>query len=173
MNEKVVTQKIFSKADEKHMLLALNLAEKAASLKEVPVGAVVVDKGGIVIGAGYNQTESLKDASAHAEMIALKEAMQTLGKKEGNWRLLDCTLYCTLEPCAMCLGAIWLARPKKIVWAAPDIRQGACGSFVDLLKEKHPCHTLESRAGLFADRSSKLLKDFFCKRREENKEFSK
>lgn len=169
MNEKVVTQNIFSKTDQKHMLLALSLAEKAATLNEVPVGAVVVDKRGTVIGKGYNQTESLQDASAHAEIIALKEAMQTLGKAQGNWRLNDCVLYCTLEPCVMCLGAIWLARPKKIVWAAPDIRQGACGSFVDLLKEKHPCHTLESQKGLFADKSSKLLKDFFAKRREENK----
>ncbi len=169
MNEKVVTQKIFSKVDQKHMLLALSLAEKAAALNEVPVGAVIVDKRGIVIGKGYNQTESLQDASAHAEMIALKEAMQTLGKTQGNWRLNDCVLYCTLEPCVMCLGAIWLARPKKIVWAARDIRQGACGSFVDLLKEKHPCHTLESQEGLFADKSSRLLKDFFCKRRGENK----
>ena len=169
MNEKVGAQKIFSKADEKHMLLALSLAEKAAALKEVPVGAVVVDAKGVVVGTGYNQTEFLKDASAHAEMIALKMAMEALGKSEGNWRLSGCMLYCTLEPCTMCLGAIWLARPKKIIWAAPDIRHGACGSFINLLKEKHPCHTIESQQGLFADRSSALLKEFFSKRREENK----
>ena len=106
--------------DKDYMEVALEEAQKAYDAGEVPVGAVVVFQNQI-ISRSYNQVESLQDASAHAEMLCLKQAAQKLG----NWRLLDCTLYCTLEPCLMCAGAMILSRIKTLVWGAQDIRHGA------------------------------------------------
>lgn len=138
------------------MKAALEEAQKAYAAREVPVGAVIVFQNQIIASA-YNQVETLQDATAHAEMLCLKQAAEKLG----NWRLLDCTLYCTLEPCLMCAGAIILSRVKKIVWGAQDIRHGAGGSFIH-----HPIHRVEVHQGVLHHESSKLLKDFFKEQRE-------
>lgn len=144
------------------MKKALELAKQSFDADEVPVGALVIDANGELIGRGYNLVESKNDASQHAEVIALKNAMQKLD----SWRLLDCTLYTTLEPCTMCFGLICLSRVKRLVWGAPDIRHGACGSFVNLLEEKHPTHTLQWTEGVLKDESAQLLKEFFRRKRQ-------
>ncbi len=149
--------------DEKFMLDALKEAWKAFASEEVPVGAVLV-KEGRIIARGGNQVELLKDATAHAEMLCLTAGANALD----NWRLLDTTLYCTIEPCAMCAGAMLLSRVKTVVWGAPDIRHGAGGSWVDLFGEKHPMHDIEVRKGVYAAEASFLLKEFFSKRRKSN-----
>ena len=139
---------------------ALKLAKKGAETEEVPVGAVLVyqDK---IIAKGYNQVELLQDATAHAEMLCLTAGSAALE----NWRLIDTTLYCTLEPCPMCAGAILAARVKRLVWAAPDLRLGANGSWIDLFAEKHPMHTLEITSHVLEEEAAALMKDFFQKRR--------
>ena len=149
--------------DQKYMQLALEMAKLAVQKEEVPVGAVLVSEG-LVISKKCNLVESLNDATAHAELLCIQEGARRLG----SWRLLGTTLYTTLEPCSMCLGAILLARVSKVVYGAPDIRHGACGSFVNLLNQKHPTHTLEIKAGVYEDESRMLLKNFFKKRRSEN-----
>ncbi len=140
---------------------ALKEARKAFDRDEVPIGAVVV-QGGRVIARGYNQVELLKDATAHAEMIVIGMASAALD----NWRLLDTTLYCTLEPCAMCAGALLNARIKRLVWGAPDLRQGASGSWIDLFANKHPMHTIEIQSGVLAAESAALMQEFFGKCRK-------
>ena len=142
------------------MRFALAEAQKAYDAKEVPIGAVLVFQNQI-ISAAYNQVESLKDATAHAEMLCLKKAAEKLG----NWRLLDCTLYCTLEPCLMCAGAMILSRVKTLVWGAPDLRHGAGGSLMDVFAMEHPIHQLEITKGVLQDESAALLKKFFQERR--------
>lgn len=143
---------------------ALKQAKKAADAEEVPVGAVLVyqDK---IISRGYNQVELLKDATAHAEMLCLTAGAHALE----NWRLNDTTLYCTLEPCAMCAGAILAGRVKRLVWAAPDLRLGANGSWVDLFSHKHPMHTVEITSGILEEEASFLMKNFFQNRRVSGK----
>ncbi|MEL7430933.1 MAG: tRNA adenosine(34) deaminase TadA [Chlamydiota bacterium] len=148
------------KLDRWFMQEALLEAKKAFLEEEVPVGAVIVREN-LVIGAGHNRVESLKDATAHAEILALKSASQSMG----DWRLLDTTLYVTLEPCVMCAGAIMQSRVKRVVFGAKDLRLGANGSFVDLFKEKHPMHQVVIEGGVLAEESSVLLKTFFQKRR--------
>ena len=149
---------------------ALKEARKALNQDEVPVGAVLVINKQIV-ARGYNQVELLQDATAHAEMICL-----TAGAAETNqWRLLDATLYSTLEPCAMCAGAMFASRLKRLVWGAKDLRLGANGSWVDLFSQKHPMHTIEVRSGLLEEESADLMRTFFQtqrKRREERSSFS-
>ena len=152
-----------SSEDEKFMFDALKQAWSAFTQEEVPVGAVLV-KEGKIIARGCNQVELLKDATAHAEMLCLTAGANALD----NWRLLDTTLYCTIEPCAMCAGAMLLSRVKAVVWGAPDIRHGAGGSWVDLFDKKHPMHEIEVRKGVYADEASFLLKEFFSKRRQSN-----
>lgn len=147
------------------MLEALKEAYKAYEAEEVPVGAVLVHKGR-VIARGHNQVEMLQDATAHAEMICMTSGAVALE----NWRLLECTLYCTLEPCAMCAGASILSRVPKIVWGAPDIRHGANGSWVDLFDKPHPIHQVEIKGGVLEGYSSFLLKEFFKARREKSNE---
>ena len=161
MNKRVDISTKIALSDTFWMEKALALAKQSFDKDEVPVGAVVVDAHGQWLGQGNNQVESKNDASYHAEVVALKEAMKTLN----SWRLTDCTLYTTLEPCTMCFGLICLSRVKRIVWGAPDIRHGACGSFINLLKEKHPTHTLEWTGGVLKDESAKLLKEFFRRKR--------
>jgi len=139
---------------------ALRQAKKAADSEEVPVGAVLVHQDKI-IARGYNQVELLKDATAHAEMLCLTSGAHVLE----NWRLLDTTLYCTLEPCVMCAGAILASRVKRLVWAAPDLRLGANGSWIDLFAQKHPMHTVEVCSGVLAEEAAFLMKDFFQTRR--------
>jgi tRNA(adenine34) deaminase len=148
-----------AKTDQEFMRFALAEAQKAYDAKEVPIGAVLVFQNQI-ISSSYNQVESLKDATAHAEMLCLKKAAEKLG----NWRLLDCTLYCTLEPCLMCAGAMILSRVKTLVWGAPDLRHGAGGSLMNAF-DHHPIHQLEIRQGILKDESASLLKKFFQERR--------
>lgn len=142
--------------DEQFMLEALKEAWKAFKADEVPVGAVLV-KNKHVIARGYNQVEMLKDATAHAEMLCM-----TAGEAAcDNWRLAETTLYCTMEPCSMCAGAMLLTRVPVLVWGAPDLRHGANGSWVDLLGSVHPTHVIQVRKGVLADYSTQILKDFF------------
>ena len=142
------------------MSQALKEARRAYDLGEVPVGAVLVHNEQI-IARGHNQVELLKDATAHAEMLCLTAGSSTLD----NWRLLDATLYCTLEPCSMCAGAMLLSRLSRLVWAAPDLRHGANGSWCDLFANKHPTHTLEITSGVLAAESADLLRQFFQEKR--------
>ncbi len=116
--------------DEEMMLKALELAEKAYSIGEIPVGAVVVDGFGNIVGKGYNRRESDNSPIAHAELLAIEEAAETLG----SWRLSDCTLYVTLEPCPMCAGAIINSRLKRVVYGAFDDKSGACASVINLFE---------------------------------------
>ena len=147
------------------MQQALMLAKKAWELGEVPVGAVLTDPQGGVIGTGYNQTISMHDPSAHAEMVALRDA----ALRHKNYRLPDTTLYVTLEPCVMCIGALIHARVKRVVFAALDPKTGACGSALSLHLSALNHQTLVEH-GLLADEASALLRDFFRQRRAQAKQ---
>jgi len=148
--------------DQSYMQLALQLAQAAAQAGEVPVGAIVV-KDGAVIGRGSNAPIQNHDPSAHAEIIALREAARHLG----NYRLVDCTLYVTLEPCAMCSGAIQHARITKLVFGASDPKTGACGSVVNLMNEPKLNHHTEVVGGILAEECGALLSSFFKQRRQQ------
>ena len=150
--------------EENFMRLALRHAQHAFREKEVPIGAVIVDSNGIVLATARNQVETKHDVTAHAEI----ECLRKVTKLRNNWRLPDCTLYTTLEPCPMCLGAIQASRIKRVVYGASDLRVGACGSWVDLVSSKHPYHTVEIKSGLLQEESSILLKRFFQMRRRES-----
>ena len=142
------------------MNLALREAERALDHDDVPIGAVVV-RDGEVIGAGHNERELREDPTAHAEVLALREAAAKLG----SWRVLDSVLYVTLEPCAMCAGAIVLARVPRVVYAATDPKAGAAGSIMDLLDHPRLNHRPEVAGGLLAEESSALIVEFFRTRR--------
>jgi tRNA(adenine34) deaminase len=142
--------------DIRWMRLALEEAQKAYELGEVPVGAVAVYEGQ-VIGEGFNRKESDQDPTAHAEMIALRQAAQRLG----NWRLIGVTLYCTLEPCPMCAGAMIQGRLQRLVYGAPDTRFGADGTVVEVLSEPAFNHRVQVTSGLMAEEASELLQRFF------------
>ena len=146
--------------DEDYMRMAIALAEEAASLGEVPVGAVVV-KNREVIGRGKNAPISLNDPTAHAEIQAMREAAKHLG----NYRLVDCTLYVTLEPCAMCSGAIQHARIARLVYGASDPKTGCCGSVINLMEEQRLNHHCEVEGNLLAEECGALLSSFFRQRR--------
>jgi tRNA(adenine34) deaminase len=148
-------------SDERYMRLALRLAARAASRDEVPVGAVVVC-GGRVVGRGHNQVEVKRSALHHAEIGALRQAAQKLGR----WRLTGCTLYVTLEPCAMCAGAMMLSRIDRLVYAADDPKAGACGSVSNIIAEKKLNHVIQVERGLLKDEASQLLKEFFRNKRK-------
>lgn len=135
---------------------ALELAQKAASLGEIPVGAVVVDKDGNIVGEGYNQRETLCSPTAHAELIAIEAAAKRLGRR----RLSDCTLYVTLEPCPMCAGAVMNAHLKRLVYGAFDDKNGACASVVTLFDEKFT-HIPMVRSRVLEKRCGDILTDFF------------
>jgi tRNA(adenine34) deaminase len=143
------------------MQTALELAQQAQDQGEVPVGAVVA-RDGVIIGRGYNRPISAADPTAHAEIMALRAA----GDHLGNYRLLDCTLYVTLEPCTMCIGAIFHARIQRLVFAATDPKTGACGSVIDLPAEVRLNHHLQVDSGILATEASALLKQFFAQRRK-------
>jgi len=149
--------------DISFMQVALELAQQAAQTGEVPVGAVVV-KDGAIIGRGYNQPISLHDPTAHAEVMAMRDAAQQLG----NYRLPGYDLYVTLEPCCMCAGAIMHARIGRVVYAAPDPKTGACGSVINLFAESQLNHHTEVAGGVLAYESSILLRGFFTGRRLNN-----
>ena len=154
-----MTDRFFPR-DEYFMRLALREAERALEHDDVPVGAVMV-AGGEVIGAGHNERELRQDPSAHAEMLAIREASRALG----SWRLLETVLYVTLEPCAMCAGAIVLARVPRVVYGTADPKAGAAGSVLDVLAEPRLNHRPEVAGGLLAPECAELLRAFFNARR--------
>jgi len=145
-----------SDTDERFMREALREAEKAAEKGEVPIGCVVVHDGRIV-GRGHNLREQLQDSTAHAEMIAISAACGTIG----SWRLEDCTLYVTLEPCSMCAGAIVLSRIGRVVFGPRDPKGGACRSLFQITDDDRLNHTVELTEGVLDERSTLLLKSFF------------
>jgi tRNA(adenine34) deaminase len=150
----------FFPRDEYFMRLALREAERALEHDDVPIGAVVVHDGEVV-GVGANERELRGDPTAHAEILALREASSRLG----SWRLLDCVLYVTLEPCAMCAGAIVLARVPRVIYGADDPKAGMAGSVLDVLGEPRLNHRPEVARGLLAAESADLLRTFFASRR--------
>ncbi|MFZ9193806.1 MAG: tRNA adenosine(34) deaminase TadA [Burkholderiales bacterium] len=150
-------------SDSDYMQHALDLAAQAAAAGEVPVGAVVVHQG-VIVGRGFNQPISRADPSAHAEIMALRDAGQALG----NYRLADCDLYVTLEPCVMCSGAIMHARIRQVVFGATDPKTGACGSIIDLFAESRLNHHATVIAGVKAPESITLLQNFFASRRNKS-----
>lgn len=146
--------------DISYMRIALELARQARDHDEVPVGAVVVQNG-MIIGRGYNNPICASDPTAHAEVVAMRDA----GNHLANYRLPECTLYVTLEPCAMCMGAMFHARIERLVYAAADPKTGACGSIIDLPSQAKLNHHLQVTAGIMASEASMLLKQFFAQRR--------
>jgi tRNA(adenine34) deaminase len=150
----------FFPLDEHFMRLALREAERALEHDDVPVGAVLVHEGEVA-GVAHNEREVRQDPTAHAEMLAIREAARALG----SWRLLDCVLYVTLEPCAMCAGAIVLARIPRVIFGAADPKAGAAGSVLDVLAEPRLNHRPEVATGLLAIESASLLQEFFGTRR--------
>ncbi|MGH8662421.1 MAG: tRNA adenosine(34) deaminase TadA [Burkholderiales bacterium] len=148
-------------SDETFMREALALAQRAAEAGEVPVGAVVV-KDGVVVGRGYNQPVSGKDPTAHAEVMALRDAAE----RAGNYRLGECELYVTLEPCVMCAGAIMHARVNRVVYGAADPKSGACGSVLNLFAEDRLNHHASIVGGVMAEEAARLLQAFFAGRRK-------
>lgn len=149
------------------MAISLQEAAAAAALGEVPVGAIVVHDG-VIIGRGYNLRESSNDPTTHAEMIAIRQAAATLG----SWRLLDCTLYVTLEPCVMCMGAIILARIPRLVFGCRDPRVGAVGSIYDFSRDERFNHRVAVTEGVLGETCSEMLSDFFRQLRAKRKKGS-
>lgn len=147
-------------SDERFMLQALAEARSALANGDVPVGAVIVHENRI-IGRGHNQRELMQDPTAHAEMIAVTAAATAVG----SWRLNDCTIYVTLEPCAMCAGALVLARIDRLVYGAADPKAGACGSILNIIAEPRLNHRVPVTGGVLAQECSDLLKDFFARKR--------
>ncbi|MGH7730866.1 MAG: tRNA adenosine(34) deaminase TadA [Candidatus Eiseniibacteriota bacterium] len=151
--------------DEDGMRAALREARAADESDEVPVGCVVVHEG-TVIGRGHNQVEGLQDATAHAEILAIGAASNALR----SWRLSECTLYVTLEPCAMCAGAMVLARVGRLVYGAADPKAGACGSVLDVIGEPRLNHRVEVTAGVLSEECGEVLRTFFARKRRETAE---
>jgi tRNA(adenine34) deaminase len=150
----------FFPRDEYFMRLALREAQRAGEHEDVPIGAVVA-RGGELIAAAHNERELRQDPTAHAEIIALRDAARVLE----SWRVLDAVLYVTLEPCAMCAGAIVLARVPRVVFGARDPKAGACGSVLEVISEPRLNHRPELSGGLLADECGALLSEFFASRR--------
>jgi len=144
------------------MRVALDAARRAAAAGEVPVGAALVSAGGELLATAHNRRELDRDPLAHAEVLAIREAARRLG----DWRLAGTTIYVTLEPCAMCAGALVLSRVARLVYGAADPKAGFCGSLGDLVRDPRLNHRLEVRAGLAADECGELLRGFFAKLRE-------
>src|SRR6184192_607113 len=150
--------------DEYFMREALRQAQKACDAGEVPVGAVVV-LAGKIIGRAHNQVELLKDATAHAEMLALTQAEAAVG----DWRLIDCDLYVTKEPCAMCAGAIVHTRVRRVIFGCADPSAGAAGSVINLLQLPTLNHRCDVASGVLQDQCASILQDFFRKRRDDER----
>ncbi|WGE88181.1 tRNA adenosine(34) deaminase TadA [Actinobacillus equuli subsp. haemolyticus] len=155
-----------SAQDIHFMQYALALADRAEAIGEIPVGAVLIDSDGNIIGEGRNQVIQLADPSAHAEMLAIRQA----GKVQNNYRLLGCTLYVTLEPCTMCAGAILHSRLHRLVFGASDYKTGAIGSRFHLFEDYKMNHFLEIRGGVLAEDCSQKISRFFQRRRKEHKQ---
>ncbi|GMV97676.1 MAG: tRNA-specific adenosine deaminase [Phycisphaerae bacterium] len=154
-----------AQSDERFMRQALAEARAALEAGDVPVGAVVVHDGRI-IGRGHNQRELLQDPTAHAEILALGAAAAALG----SWRLTGCAIYVTLEPCAMCAGALVLARIDRLVFGAADPKAGACGSLMNLARDERLNHRVAVEAGVLAAPCAELLRGFFARRRAKGKQ---
>jgi len=159
-DEKVATLGTALAVDEQYIRNALDLAREAGKRNEVPIGAVVV-RDGAIIAAASNRTVRDQDPTAHAELLAIREASSKLD----SWRLDDCTLYVTLEPCAMCAGAAILSRLKRVVFGAWDEKAGMAGSVGDLLRHPRLNHRPEVRAGVLAEECASLLSEFFAAQR--------
>jgi tRNA(adenine34) deaminase len=156
------------------MGLALDEAKRALATEDVPIGAVVIGPDGGVLGSGRNQREELGDPTAHAEVVAIRQAadrlreLSALGGRAGDgWRLADCTLVVTLEPCAMCAGAVVLARIPRVVFGAWDEKAGAAGSVFDVLRERRLNHWVEVYGGVREEECGTLLRDFFATHRSQ------
>lgn len=147
--------------DDYMMRLAIEEARKAFILDEVPVGAVIV-KDDKVVASAHNSREIMKDATSHAEIIAIREACRALG----GWRLMDCDMYVTLEPCPMCAGAMVNARIRRIVFGAFDLRAGACGSIMNIAEDSRLNHRIEVVSGVLEEECRKLLQNFFREKRK-------
>ncbi|WP_047983511.1 tRNA adenosine(34) deaminase TadA [Ornithinibacillus californiensis] len=150
--------------DEYYMNIAIEQAEKAKKINEVPIGAIIVYKDE-VIASGFNVREQVQETLSHAELIAIQEA----NKKIGSWRLEDCTLYVTLEPCPMCAGAIVQSRIKRVVYGATDPKAGCAGTLMNLLDDDRFNHQVEVTAGVLEKECSQLLSNFFKALREKRK----
>ena len=151
--------------NEKYMREAIRQAKKAYALGEVPIGCVI-EYDGKIIGRGYNRRTIDKNTLAHAELMAIKKA----SKKMGDWRLEDCTMYVTLEPCQMCSGAIVQSRMKKVVIGCMNPKAGCAGSILNLLQMEAFYHQVELEIGVLGDECSQMMKQFFRELREKNKE---
>lgn len=149
-----------SKTDERYMRMAIDAAHIAEENGDVPIGAVIVYRNQ-VIGRAYNQREQLTDPTAHAEIIGLTQAATFMK----TWRLHECTIYVTLEPCPMCAGALVLARLDRLVYGCEDPKTGACGSLYDIVRDKRLNHRLQVTSGILADDCATLLREFFGRRR--------
>lgn len=143
------------------MTLAITRAQEAGEAGEIPIGAVVIDSAGDVLASAANARESRKDPSAHAEVLALREAAQVLGE----WRLTECTLVVTLEPCPMCAGAAMMSRVRRVVFGAWNDDYGAAGSRWDLLRDRRLPHVVEVQGGLYEDVCGTMVSDFLAQRR--------
>ena len=148
--------------DEQGMRAALREARASAAIDEVPIGCVIVHDG-IIIGRGHNQVETLNDATAHAEIIAIGAASDALQ----SWRLNECIMYVTLEPCAMCAGGIILSRVGRLVYGAADPKAGACGAVLDVIHEPRLNHRVDVVTGVLAAECGELLREFFIRKRRE------
>ena len=148
--------------DERFMIQALAEARKALQADEVPVGCVIVHDN-VIIGRGFNRTEGLQDPTAHAEILAITAASESLG----SWRLAGCTAYSTIEPCAMCAGALVLGRVDRLVYGAPDPKFGACGSIFNICQNSKLNHRIAVTSGVMLEECASLMRDFFkVKRRD-------
>ena len=150
--------------DQRFMRVAIDQSEIARENGDVPVGAVIVHEGRLIAKA-YNQREQLNDPTAHAEIIALTQAAEAVG----NRHLHDCTIYVTLEPCAMCAGALVLARVDRLVYGCDDPKTGACGSLYNIVQDERLNHRLEVTSGVMESECRRQLQEFFAHRRQENK----
>lgn len=152
----IIMDKLMFFNDEYYMRLAIEEARKAIPYGDVPVGAIAV-RDNVIIGRGYNRREADSDPTAHAEILAMREAAKVVGE----WRLENVTLYCTLEPCCMCAGAMVLARLPRLVYGALDLKAGCAGSIVDIVRHPQLNHLVDVFPAVLADECAALLRDFF------------
>ena len=143
--------------DQEGMREALKEAQKAFDIGEIPIGAIICDDKGNIISRGHNLRETTFDATAHAEIVAIKKACQKLK----NWRLSDLTLYVTIEPCPMCAGALFMSRIKRLVYGATDWRAGGCESVFNIVNNPYLNHQIETRVGVLEDEFNSIVKNFF------------
>lgn len=152
---------MFISNDNEGMTEALNEARKAFNLGEIPIGAIICDNTGKIIARTHNLREHTHDATAHAEVLAIKEACKLLN----NWRLSNCTLYVTLEPCPMCAGALFMSRIKRVVYGKSDFKAGACESIFNIVNNPYLSHQIEVRAGVKENECIAILQQFFKQHR--------